>query len=289
MTEVAFLGTGTMGEPMARNLLRADFRVRVWNRTRTKAELLAADGAIVADTPEDAADRADVLVTMLLDGASTAAAARGAVQRLRPGGVWVQMGTLGIEGMHDALAEAGPMPVVDAPVLGTRGPAESGELVVLAAGPDGLRPAVDPLFDAMGSRTVWLGQDAEAATGTRLKLAVNNWVLALTNAVGESMALADALGVDPGAFLDALSGTGVDSAYAHIKGSAILNDDYTPSFAVDAALKDAELIRQAGGDALRLDLAEAARQRLARTQEAGYGDRDMAAAYFASFLGRDDP
>ncbi|GAA4831486.1 NAD(P)-dependent oxidoreductase [Saccharopolyspora rosea] len=283
MTTVAFLGTGTMGAPMARNLLGAGFGLRAWNRTAEKARPLAADGATVADSPAQAAQGADVLVTMLLDGAATVQAARAALPELAENAVWVQMGTIGLDGMSEVHAAAGDVPVVDAPVLGSTVPAEKGQLVVLASGPTSLRDRVQPLFDAVGERTLWLGEDSAHADGTRLKLAMNNWVLALTNAVGESLALADALGVDPRHFLDALRGTPTDSPYAHLKGNAILDGRFTPSFTVAAAHKDAELITEAAAGKVRLDLAEAARERLRRAIDAGHGEQDMAAAYFASF------
>ncbi|MGW3470619.1 NAD(P)-dependent oxidoreductase [Saccharopolyspora sp. NPDC000995] len=283
MNSVAFLGTGTMGAPMARNLLGAGFPVRVWNRTRAKAAQLSTDGATVAETPAEAARGADVLITMLLDAPSTVAAGETAVPALAPGAVWVQMGTIGLAGLAEVHATAGGVTLVDAPVLGTKLPSERGELVVLAAGPTEVRDRVQPLFDAIGQRTLWLGEDASAAAATRLKLVVNHWILTLTNAVGEAIALAGALGVDPADFLSAISKTTTDSAYAHIKGAAIINGDFTPAFALHAAGKDAELIAEAAGDSVRLDLADAVRERFRRAKAAGHGDEDMAAAYFASF------
>ncbi|MGP4021578.1 NAD(P)-dependent oxidoreductase [Saccharopolyspora sp. 5N708] len=282
MTTVAFLGTGTMGAPMVRNLLAAGFPVRVWNRTPAKAAPLSADGATVAETPAEAARGADVLITMLLDAAATVEAGRAAVAELPPGAVWVQMGTIGLAGLSQVSAVADGVTLVDAPVVGTKLPAEQGELVVLAAGPAAVRDRVQPLFDAVGQRTRWLGEDAEQAAGTRVKLVVNNWILTLTNAVGESMALAAALGVDGADFLSTIRGTATDSAYAQIKGAAILAGDFTPSFGLRGAAKDAELIAEAAGDSVRLDLAEAVRERFRRALAAGHGDEDMVAVFFAS-------
>lgn len=285
MTTVAFLGTGTMGLPMARNLARTGHRVRAWNRTRAKAEPLTGDGATVVDTPAEAARGADALVTMLLDTPATVTAARPALAQLPPGGLWLQMGTIGLAGATEVAGLVDGVDLVDAPVLGTKAPAERGELTVLAAGTERTRDRAQPLFDAVGSRTLWISEDAARADGTRLKLAVNNWVLALTNAVGESMALSEALGVDPQRFLEALEGTPTDSPYAHIKGRAILDDDFTPSFGLDGAHKDATLVNEAAGQ-LRLDLAQAAKERLRRASEAGHGSEDMAAVYYASFDGK---
>ena len=282
MTTVAFLGTGTMGLPMARNLAKAGHQVRAWNRTRAKAEPLADDGVTVVDTPAEAARGADVLVTMLLDTAATVDAARPALAELPHGALWLQMGTIGLAGVTEVAGLVDGVELVDAPVLGTKAPAEGGNLTVLAAGKQAVRAQADPLVDAVGSRTMWISDDAARGDGTRVKLAVNNWVLALTNAVGESLALSEALGVDPQRFLEALDGSPTGSPYAQIKGKAILNNDFTPSFGLDGAHKDATLINEAAGD-LKLDLAQAAKERLRRASEAGHGDDDMAAAYFASF------
>lgn len=283
MTTVAFLGTGTMGAPMARNLLAAGFDVRAWNRTRSKAEPLAESGATIADTPEEAARGADFLITMMLDADATVTAARAAVAELPEAAPWVQMGTLGLSGIGQVAEVAGARPLVDAPVLGTRAPAEQGTLIVLGAAAAHLREEVQPLFDAMGHRTTWISEDPSRGDATRLKLAINNWVLALTNAVGESIALAETLGVDPNHFLEALDGTPTDSPYAHIKGKAILNEEYTPLFSTRGAHKDAELISEAAGQQLRLDVAEAVREKFRRAVDAGHGEQDMASAYYACF------
>src|ERR1043165_8464723 len=149
-TVVAVLGTGTIGAPMARNLARAGFAVRAWNRTRTKAEPLAADGATGGDSAADAVRDADVVVTVLPDGPRTLDAVREATPK--PGTVWVQSGTVGegIDELAEYAARAGLL-LVDAPVLGTRQPAEQGTLTVLAAGADTTRASAQPIFDATGS------------------------------------------------------------------------------------------------------------------------------------------
>ena len=176
---------------------------------------------------------------------------------------------------------------LDAPVLGTRKPAEQGQLTIFAAGPDeasqSIRERVRPVFDAVGRKTVWLD---EVGAATRLKLVTNSWVTALNVAAGESVALARALGVDPEDFLEAVAGGLTDSPYLHMKARAILDEDFTPSFSVTLAGKDARLIKEAGETAgLRMDVASAAAERFGRAAALGHGDDDMAAAYFASFDG----
>src|SRR5579859_3028651 len=122
MTRVAFLGTGTMGLPMARNLIKAGFELRVWNRTVKRAQPLASDGATVCEDPRDAAEGADVLITMLSDTVAVLDSAAGAIPALAGDGPWLQMSAIGLEGSalcEEAAAEAG-VSFFDAPVLGTR-------------------------------------------------------------------------------------------------------------------------------------------------------------------------
>ncbi|MEU9364341.1 NAD(P)-dependent oxidoreductase [Streptomyces avermitilis] len=284
---VSVLGTGIMGAAMARNLARAGHTVRAWNRTRAKAEPLAADGAHIADTPAEAVEGADAVLTMLHDGDAVLGVMRQAAPALRPGTAWIQSTTAGLDALTGlaAFAREHRLAFFDAPVLGTRQPAETGQLLVLAAGPTESRETVTPVFDAVGSRTLWTGEDAAAGSATRLKLVANSWVIAATNATGEVLALAQALGVDPQNFFDAIAGGPLDMGYLRAKADLVLNDGLTPaSFAVSTAEKDARLIVQAGQEhGVRLDGAEASAERLRRAAAQGHADEDMAAVYYASF------
>ncbi|WP_369173116.1 NAD(P)-dependent oxidoreductase [Streptomyces sp. R28] len=284
---VSVLGTGIMGAAMARNLARAGHTVRAWNRTRAKAEPLSADGAFVADTPAEAVQGADVVLTMLYDGPAALDVMRAAAPALRSGATWAQSTTAGIEAIADLAAFARDHDLVfyDAPVLGTRQPAEAGQLTVLAAGPVEGRQAVTPVFDAVGARTVWTGEDGGAGTATRLKLVANSWVLAVTNAASEVLALSKALDVDPQRFFEVIDGGPLDMGYLRAKTGLVLNDGLTPAqFAVTTAAKDARLIVAAGERyGVRLDVAAASAERFERAAAQGHGDEDMAAAYFASF------
>ncbi|WP_424887619.1 NAD(P)-dependent oxidoreductase [Streptomyces sp. XH2] len=283
---VTVLGTGIMGAAMARNLARAGLPVTVWNRSRAKAEPLAADGVRIADTPADAVRTADVVLTMLRDGPATLDALRAAAPALRPGTVWAQSGTVGLEGFEGlaALAREHGLTLVDAPVLGTKQPAEEGKLTVLAAGPQEARQALEPVFAAVGSRTMWLGDDAAGGTATRLKLVINSWVLTVTHGTAEALALAKGLGVDPAGFLDAVAGGPLDMGYLRAKAGLILGGDLTPSFTTATAEKDARLIVAAGERAgVRMDVAAAGAERFRRAAEQGHAQEDMAASYYASF------
>lgn len=275
-----------MGAAMARNLCRTGHAVRVWNRTRAKAEPLAADGALVADSPADAVRGAAVVLTMLYDGPAALETMTAAAPGLAPGTVWLQTTTVGPEGLTPLaeLADAHGLVFVDSPVLGTKGPAEQGKLTVLGAGPEDARNTVTSVLQAVGERTLWVGDDGASGAATRLKLVCNSWVLTLTHGTAETLALAKGLGVDPMSFLDAVAGGGLDCGYLRVKGAAILQEDYTANFALTTAAKDARLIVAAGAaEGVRLDVAQAGVNRFARAEEQGHGAQDMAATYFASF------
>jgi 3-hydroxyisobutyrate dehydrogenase len=287
---VAVLGAGgTMGFAMARNIARAGIPVRAWNRTRAKAEPLAADGAYIADTPADAATGAGIVLTMLTDADTVITVmecAEGALPVMADSDqpdhpIWLQMSTIGEEATEWCTGLAGRYGVgyVDAPVVGTRQPAERGQLVVLESGPEEARPRVQPVFDAIGHRTIRLG---EAGAGTKLKLVTNSWVLAVVEAAAETIALAEGLGLDPALFFQAIETGPLDLPYLRTKGQAITERDFTPSFRLRLAAKDADLVTDAAWQhGLDLPLLELIARRLG--QGAGeHGDQDISATYLTS-------
>ena len=280
---VAVLGTGIMGTGMAHSLLRSGLDVTVWNRHPGRAAPLAADGARVANSPPEAVADADVAITMLWDGNSVADVMADALPAAPEGLLWVQASTVSLYDAGDmlpALADGCDARYIDAPVLGTRLPAEEGKLTILAAAPQALRDPVRPVFGAIGARTVWVSE--RPGDGTRLKLVANSWVATMVAATGQSIALAEGLGLDPRAFLDMMEGSAVDAPYLHVKGEAILAGQFAASFAVDGAVKDTGLIaaamRESGTDA---SLMEAVGRQYRKASEAGYGEDDMAAVYRA--------
>jgi 3-hydroxyisobutyrate dehydrogenase len=281
---VAFLGTGRMGGPMAANLARGGLGVRVWNRTSSRAEALAADGAVVTTSPAEAVRGATIVITMLADGPATERAATGPDGFLAaaPGVTWVQMGTIGIEWtarLADIAAARG-LVFVDAPVSGSEGPARAGQLTILASGPELVRDALAPVFVVLGRATVWLGQ---AGQGTRAKLVLNNWLADLTETTAETLSFARRLGLDPADIVDLLQSNPLGAPYAVQKARAMLAGDFSPSFALKHALKDAELAAQAAqanGAALTLTSALLPRWRL--TAASGHADDDLAAVYLTA-------
>ncbi|MCA1715324.1 MAG: NAD(P)-dependent oxidoreductase [Actinobacteria bacterium] len=282
---IAVLGTGIMGAAMARNLLAAGFEVRAWNRSREKAEPLADDGATVADSPAGAAEGAGFVLTMLADADAVAEAAGGedgALSALPDDGVWLQTSTVGLEGQEKlaGIADERGVYYVDAPVLGTKQPAEQGQLIVLASGPEEVHERSEPVFDAVGSKTLWLGP---AGAGSRLKLVTNNWILGLLGALAETVSFAEALDVDPNRFLKVIEGGPLGVPYAQMKGQMMIEEEFLTSFSANLARKDANLVLQAAeANGLRLPLTEAAAEHFDETIDAGHGEEDMAAIYQAT-------
>ncbi len=276
---VAVLGAGgTMGKAMARNIARAGFAVRAWNRTPEKAQDLAGDGAVICATPAEAADGATVVVTMLSDAEAVLAAVDGIAAR---GTAWLQMSTIGLDGMAACaeLAERDGLVLVDAPVMGTKAPAEAGELVVLAGGPPGVRDRVQPLFDAVGRKTVWTG---EAGTASRTKVVMNTWLVTVVEGAAETLALAEGLGVDPTQVLGLLAGGALDAPYLQAKGAAMIRRDFEPSFRLALAAKDARLAEDAAAAAgLDLPLIRTIRARMDEGAER-HPDEDMSATFLTS-------
>jgi 3-hydroxyisobutyrate dehydrogenase len=280
---VAVLGTGTMGAPMARNIARAGMGVRAWNRTAEKAK--AIEGAEAFPTPKEAARGADIVLTMLADGRAvedTMTGDDGGLAGMEDRAVWLQMSTVGVVATERlaGLAEERGVAFVDAPVVGTKQPAENGELTVLASGPEEARERARPVFDAVGSKTVELG---EAGEGTRLKLVINNWLVTLVEGLAETLAFAEAIGIDPQVFLEAIDGGPISPPYAQLKGKAMIAREFPPAFSLKLAHKDAELVleaaERAGFDAA---IAKTVDRKMEEAIALGHGDEDMAATYYAS-------
>lgn len=278
---VAVLGIGTMGAAMAANIAAAGLGLRVWNRNRDMAAPLADVGAVVCDSPAEASRGAHIILTVLANEGVVAQVMDQAREGLNENAVWLQMCTVAPEGSRRLAQQAVRLGVayVEAPVLGTKEPAEAGELTILAASPDvGARERVQPVLEAVGSRTVWLDEVGEPSS---LKLAYNAWVLTTVEGIAESLTLADALGVDPHLVIDVIDGSRLNSVYVQTKGPKMLDDDLdAASFPLEAAAKDAGLIADTARAAgLRLGIAEVVRERLELASRDGLGRADVAATY----------
>jgi 3-hydroxyisobutyrate dehydrogenase len=274
---VAVLGIGAMGHGMATSALRAGIPTLVWNRTPEATRDLAGLGADIAETAADAARRAAIVVTMVTDADAVISVARdeGMLPALAPGAIWVQMSTIGVAGTESvaALVESDrpDITLLDAPVSGSKEPAEHGELTIFASGPDEARAQVTPLFDALGQRTVWVGP---VGTGTRMKIVNNTWLAFASEAVAASVALARRLGLETQAVIDALGGGPLVSPWQTAKLQRIAQGDFSPQFALKLALKDVHLALAAADDDRFAALGCLAGE-WERVVDQGFGDEDL--------------
>ena len=274
---VAVLGIGAMGHGMATSMLRAGIPTIVWNRRPAAARNLAGLGADVAETAADAARRAAIVVTMVTDTDAVISIARdqGMLAALAPGAVWAQMGTIGVAGIERVAAmvaaERPEVTLLDAPVSGSREPAEQGQLTIFASGPEEARPRVAALFGALGQRTIWVG---EVGAGSRLKLVNNTLVAFAAEAVANAAALARRLGLETQKVVEALAGSPLVSSWQAAKLHRIATGEFSAQFALSLALKDVRLALEAADDdrfAALACLAEEWRQAV----DQGLGDQDL--------------
>jgi 3-hydroxyisobutyrate dehydrogenase len=220
------------------------------------------------------------VITMLTDAAAvTGVMADGTLAAMRDDAVWLQMSTIGIAGIEEAakLATDRGVGILDAPVLGTKQPAEAGELIVLIGGEDELAGRCRPVFEAVGQHTVELG---ELGAATRMKLVLNNWLVGLTTALAETVALAEALDLDPAGFLEVIEGGPIDAGYAQLKGKMMIERSFDPAFPLRLAAKDLRLVEEATErHELELPLLAAIAERFAEGVARGNGELDMSATY----------
>jgi 3-hydroxyisobutyrate dehydrogenase len=277
---VAVLGVGTMGAAMARRLLGAGTEVQVWSRHPKATMPLVALGATAHYRAADAAADADVVITMLPTIQATAEAmfGAGALRAMRRGAVWVQMATIGVEETDWLLAQTRDqrrdIVFVDAPVSGSRAPAEAGQLLILASGSKQTARHLKPVFDALGRATLWLG---EAGAGSRMKLVLNTWLAFQTEGAAEAAAVAERLGVPTPALFTALSDNPLASPYALSKLARMVEGDYQADFALDWALKDLDLVADAASADVA-PIAAAIAQRWRGLIGGGSSGLDVAAA-----------
>lgn len=278
--KVVVLGTGIMGTALAGRLLGQGVDVTVWNRTAERAAPLADKGAKVAATPAEAVAGADAILLTLFDADAVTSVLEQAAPAAPASATWVQMSTIGVAGADAAakVARQHDLALVEAMMLGTKGPAESGTLVLLTGGDAERLALIDPLLALISQKRVLAGPQVGA--GTRLKLVCNAWLALLTAGTGQAFAMLRALGLDPKLFLDAIGGGQSDSQYAHIKGGLMLADGYRPAnFQVRGLHKDLELAEDATGDDGRFPVLDALRGLYAEAEQQGQGNEDIAAVY----------
>jgi 3-hydroxyisobutyrate dehydrogenase len=274
---VAVLGIGAMGHGMATSALRAGIPTIVWNRTPAPTRDLAELGADVTESAADAARRAAIVVTMVTDTDAVISIARdqGMLAAISPGAIWAQMSTIGVAGTEHVAAlvqaERPEVMLLDAPVSGSREPAERGQLTIFASGPEQARPRVAALFDALGQRTVWVG---EVGAGSRLKLVNNTLVAFAAEAVANAAALARRLGLKTETVIQALAGSPLVSPWQAAKLQRIAKGEFSAQFALSLALKDVRLALQAADDDRFTTFACLAKE-WGQVADQGLGDQDL--------------
>jgi len=240
-----------MGHGLANSVLRAGIPTVVWDRRPEATRDLAQLGAEVADSAAEAARQAAIVITMVTDTDAVLSIAleHGMLAALTPGSIWVQMSTIGVAGNDRVAAmvesERPDVMLVDAPVSGSKDPAEHGDLTIFASGPDEAQPRLATLFDALGQRTIWVGG---VGAGTRLKLVNNAWLAFAAEAVAASLALARGLGLETQTVLEALTSGPLVSSWQEAKLRRISNGEFSSQFALALALKDVRLALEAAGD-----------------------------------------
>jgi 3-hydroxyisobutyrate dehydrogenase len=285
---VAVLGIGIMGSAMAGNLVKAGLHTTVWDRAADASAKLAEAGAHPAASAQDAVRDAGVIITMLptADVVRSVVLADPVLAAFAPNAVWAQMGTVGVEGTTEiagSLAQVRPdVAFVDAPVSGSKGPAEAGQLLVLASGPPRARDVLDPVFAVLGRRTVWLG---EAGQGSRMKLAVNAYMAALIEGVAEALELADRLGLAEDQLAEAIEGGPLDAPLADAKLHKMERGNVSPEFPLEWALKDVDLALEAAGQDAAPMLTTLAGQWRAAVA-AGHGREDVSSVRLLLERGR---
>lgn len=239
---VAVLGLGAMGHAFAANLLKKGFTVYGWNRTPGRGDDLVAQGLRQCNEASQAVSDAQVIIAMLTDGDATLDVIRSIAPACPQGATFCQMGTIGIQETHDAIALLQTlrpdMLYLDAPVSGTKAPAENAQILVMASGDAQRADAAQQVFDAISRGTQWYG---EAGNSQKMKLVINAWLIAMMQGVAESMQLAKQFGFTPAQLWETLDGGPLAAPYVKGKLEMIRQDDYTPQMQLQHALKDARL------------------------------------------------
>lgn len=280
MGRIGFLGLGIMGRAMAANLVRAGYAVTVWNRTPARCQALVDLGAQAAATPREVVQTCDITIAMLADPAAARATCfgkDGVLAGIRSGCGYIDMSTVDdatAQFIAEAIAGKGAR-FLEAPVSGTKKPAEDGTLIILAAGDQTLYDEAAPLFDKLGKKRLYLG---EVGQGARMKLVVNMIMGQMISALSEGLALGLKSQLDGAQILDVLDAGAMACPMFKGKGPMILKGDVTTSFPLKHMQKDLRLAL-ALGEQLRQPLpgAAAVNETFKRACAAGLGDADIAA------------
>lgn len=276
---VAVLGLGAMGHAFAANLLKKGFTVYGWNRTPGRGDDLVSEGLVQRETAAQAVSDAQVIIAMLTDGDATLAAIRAIAPSCPQNATFCQMGTIGIQETADAIALLETlrpdMLYLDAPVSGTKAPAENAQILVMASGDQQRAGAAQQIFDAISRGTQWYG---DAGNSQKMKLVINAWLISMMQGVAESMQLAKQFGFTPGQLWETLDGGPLAAPYVKGKLEMIRKEDYTPQMQLQHALKDARLALANAPQGTMPMMSEIV-DMWSQASQGGLAEQDLAAVY----------
>jgi 3-hydroxyisobutyrate dehydrogenase len=273
---VGLLGVGLMGSAMAAQMLERGIEVLAWDRN--DEHVLALPGVEVADTPGAVVADAPIVITMLATAEVVLAVVEPLLEDWPDGTIWLQMSSVGAAEADQLtqVAEKHGVTLIDAPVSGSTRPAREGRLTILASGPASAREQVEPIFEALGQKVLWVGS---AGMGSRLKLAANHWLICSLTALSETMHLCDAMGLDQEGFAQLLDGGALGSPYVIEKLDEMKRHEYPVGFPVRLALKDLGLVHEVQqSSAVEMPVLEVALDRF-RAAAAMRAEQDAAAVY----------
>ncbi|MBT4939275.1 MAG: NAD(P)-dependent oxidoreductase [Rhodospirillaceae bacterium] len=278
MANIGFIGLGKMGHPMAMNLAKAGHTLAVYNRTRSKADDIVAAGATAPNSVAEVAKQSDTIITMVSDDAALEAMALGKdgiLENAQSGSTFIDMSTVSPE-MSVKIAEetaAKGLSYLRAPVNGTVMQAEASTLVVLISGPQACFEEHKNIFEIMGDKIFYIGEDEQARY---MKLCINMMVGMTSFMMAEALALGEAGGLDWDRMIETIKNSAVGSPVVHYKEQTLKNRDYTAAFSAKQMAKDFDLMLEAGkASNVPLAMASLGRQNLSAMIATGRGEQDF--------------
>ena len=284
---IAFLGLGKMGSPMARRLLESGHQLTVWNRTRERAEALVKAGAVLAANPAEAVQTADAVLTMLFDDAANEAVlfgnegSAGMLDQLKPGALHIALSTISVALSERLAAEHARrgQRYVAAPVFGRPNVAEEGRLWIVAAGADEAVTLARPFLEPLSRGISIIG--AEPAQAHALKLGGNFLISAMIHSLAESFVYAAGQGIDPQVFLETINSALFQSPFYAAYGNVMLHPPPQAGATIDLGAKDLRLLREAAAArGTTLSLADNLAEVFAQAQQSGLSGEDWAVGQY---------
>ncbi|KAL3828987.1 hypothetical protein ACJIZ3_017789 [Penstemon smallii] len=282
MEEIGFLGLGIMGKAMSMNLLRHGFKLTVWNRTLSRCDELVEHGATIGESPAAVIKKCKYTIAMLSDPAAALSVVfeeGGVLEQICAGKGYIDMSTVDAETsskISEAITSKGGN-FLEAPVSGSKKPAEDGQLVILAAGEKALYEEILPAFDVLGKKSFYLGQ---VGNGAKMKLVVNMIMGSMMNAFSEGLVLTEKSGLNPQTLLDVLDLGAIANPMFKMKGPSMVQSSYSPAFPLKHQQKDMRLALALGDEnSVPMPVAAAANEAFKKARSMGLGDLDFSAVH----------